>query len=38
MNVKQKPAVQIVRHLRQERMEGEIELRRAYDFLKGLKL
>ncbi len=32
------PALQIVRHLRQERMEGAIELRRAYDFLKGLRL
>jgi predicted AAA+ superfamily ATPase len=32
------PAVQVVRHLRQERMAGKIVIRRALDFLRELKL
>ena len=32
------PAIQIVKNLRQERMEGAIQLRRAADFLKTLKM
>jgi predicted AAA+ superfamily ATPase len=32
------PAVQVVRHLRQERMAGDIEIRRAFPFLQGLKM
>lgn len=32
------PATQLVRHLRQEQMVGPIALRRAYDFLKELRL
>lgn len=32
------PAVQVVRHLRQERMAGKIAIRRALDFLRELKM
>ena len=32
------PAVQVVRHLRQERMAGKITIRRALNFLRGLKM
>ena len=32
------PAVQVVRHLRQERMAGDIPIRRALDFLRELKM
>ena len=32
------PAVQVVRHLRQERMAGKIEIRKAFPFLQGLKM
>ena len=32
------PAVQVVRHLRRERMAGSIELRRAFDYLNSLLL
>ncbi|MFA7347720.1 MAG: ATP-binding protein [Desulfurivibrionaceae bacterium] len=32
------PAVQVVRHLRQERMAGKIAIRRALGFLRGLKM
>lgn len=32
------PAIQLVKNLRQERMVEKIELRRAYDFLKELKM
>jgi len=32
------PGVQIVKNLRQERMVGTLALRRAYDFLKTLKM
>lgn len=32
------PAVQVVRHLRQERMAGKITIRRALDFFRELKL
>ncbi len=32
------PAIQVVRHLRQEYMAGEIQVRRAFNFLKELRL
>lgn len=32
------PAVQVVRHLRQERMVGDISIRRALDFLRELQM
>ena len=32
------PAVQVVRHLRQESMTGDIPIRRALDFLRELKM
>lgn len=32
------PALQVVRHLRQERMVGDITIRRALDFLRELKM
>jgi predicted AAA+ superfamily ATPase len=32
------PAVQVVRHLRQERMAGDIPIRRALNFLRELKM
>ena len=32
------PAVQVVHHLRQERMAGKIAIRRALDFLRELKM
>jgi len=32
------PAVQIVKNLRLEHIKGEIEVRRAFEFLKGLRL
>lgn len=32
------PAAQVVRHLRQERMAGDIPIRRALDFLRELKM
>jgi len=32
------PAIQVVRHLRQEYMAGEIQVRRAFNFLKELRM
>jgi hypothetical protein len=32
------PAVQVVRHLRQEKMSGQIQIRRAFSYLKELKM
>ena len=32
------PAVQVVRHLRQERLAGDIPIRRALGFLRELKM